>query len=570
MKPNNDLTKLRHSAAHLLAHAVEELFPNTKPTIGPATPDGFFYDFLPEKNFKEEDLTHIEKKMRDISKQDLTISHEQISKAKAYDLYSNNPFKRELIDTITGETVGIARQGNFYDLCKGGHVSSTGKIIHFKLLGISGSYWRADKKQQSLQRITGTAFFSQQALEAFDQKHEDSLRYDHRRLGKELDLFSFHEEGIGFPFFHPHGTIIITLLKQHLRTLLMRAHYQEITTPIMLNNDLWKQSKHYQHYKKHMYFCTIDEKIYAIRPMNCPGAVLIYKQRPYSYRELPLRLAEFGLVHRYELSGVLHGLFRTRAFTIDDAHIFCTQEQIEQEVLGIITMTYTLLKQFNFDAITIGIATKPENTMGSDLLWKKATDALAHAVEKAGYPYEYYEGEGAFYGPKIEFRIKDSMGREWQCSTIQVDFFLPKNFNLSYIDSSGNKQQPAIIHRAIYGSLERFFGIILEHYLGKLPFWLSPVQATILTITDKQNPYAQTILQHLTRHSIRARMDKTSDPIAGKIKKAQIKQIPWMIIIGAKEESNKTVTLRYRDGSQKSGLSIDQLMQHANHESIML
>lgn len=563
MKSESDLKKLRHSAAHLLAHAIKELFPHTKTTIGPATPTGFFYDFLPQQNFKDEDLPIIEKKMHEIVQRDLPIIHKQISKNEAHALYKDNPFKLELIDQIPEETVGIAEQGDFFDLCKGGHVASTGQIKYFKLLNTSGSYWRADKSNQALQRITGTAFSTQENLDRFIQRRQDAIKYDHRRLGKELDLFSFHEEGVGFPFFHPNGKTIITILTNYLRKLIEKADYKEISTPMMLSDELWKRSGHYDHYKDHMYFCIKEEKVYAVKPMNCPGAILIYQERPHSYRELPLRLAEFGLVHRYELSGVLHGLFRTRAFTIDDGHIFCTEEQIEQEVANTIAMTYEVFKRFSFHNITIGVSTKPDNAMGSDILWEKATNALKQALDNTGHIYEVYEGEGAFYGPKIEFRIEDSMGRTWQCGTIQIDFFLPKNFNLTYVQTTGTKARPILIHRAIYGSFERFFAILLEHYKGNFPFWLAPVQVKVLTITDKQKEYAETIAQQLSAQNIRTVLDESSDPISGQIKTAQLQRIPWMIIIGNKEVTANTVAIRYRDGKQEFGLSLEQVLDKA-------
>lgn len=558
-----DLEKLRHSTAHLLAHAVAELFPETLLTIGPPTPEGFFYDFLPVKNFKDEDLPLIEARMHEISKRALPLTHTQIPKEEARALFANNPFKLELIDAIPDATVGIARQGDFVDLCKGGHVENTNQIQHFKLLNISGSYWRANRDGQPLQRITGTAFFTDKDFKEYEQRREDALRYDHRRLGKELDLFSFHEEGAGFPFFHAKGKQILNTLTHFLRKKLLRDGYQEISTPIMLSDSLWKQSGHYAHYKDNMYFCHKDEQTFAVRPMNCPGSILIYKERPRSYRELPMRLAEFGRVHRFELSGVLHGLFRTRAFTIDDAHIYCTEQQIEQEVLSTVRMIYEVLRKFDFKGITVGISTKPENALGSDEYWQLATDALKNALKKENIPFEIYEGEGAFYGPKIEFRIEDTMGRLWQCSTIQVDFFMPQNFDLSYITSEGTKARPVMVHRAIYGSFERFFGILLEHYKGNLPFWLAPVQAKVLTITDEQKEYARNLAKELEHSGVRVEIDESSDPISGQIKSAQLQRIPWMLVIGKKEVANNTVTLRYLDGKQEFGLTMQQLLEKA-------
>lgn len=560
-----DLEKLRHSAAHLLAHAVIELFPKTLLTIGPPTKDGFFYDFLPEKNFTNEDLPLIEAKMLEISKQNMPITHTQMPKEKAKELFKNNPYKLELIDSIKDDTVGIAQQGDFVDLCKGGHVEKTGDIKHFKLLDISGSYWRADKENKALQRIRGTAFFTSKDLRMYEKMRQDALKYDHRKLGKELDLFSFHEEGVGFPFFHAKGKTVLNNLQNYLRDKLEHAGYQEVSTPVMLSHELWKQSGHYDHYKDNMYFCSVEDKEYAIKPMNCPGTILIYKERPRSYRDLPLRFSEFGLVHRYELSGVLHGLFRARAFTIDDAHIFCTKEQLQQEIIDTINLTYDVLKRFDFKKISVGISTKPDNAMGSDELWQQATDALKQGLEKANIPYEIYEGEGAFYGPKIEFGIEDSMGRSWQCGTVQVDFFQPENFDLWYTNSQGKKSRPVMIHRAIYGSFERFFGMLVEHFKGRFPFWLAPVQATVLTITDEQKEYAQKIYNALKQQGIRVIMDESTDPISGKIKNAQLQQIPWMLVIGNKEVENNTITLRYVTGKQEFGLTLEQLLQKADH-----
>ncbi len=560
MDNKKNLQNLRHSAAHLIAHAVKELFPQTLLTIGPATQEGFFYDFLPQHNFKDEDLPLIEAKMQEIVERDLPLTHKEISKDEARTLFANNRFKLQLIDEIPGQTVGLSQQGDFFDLCKGGHVASTKELKHVKLLGISGSYWKADKNNQALQRITGTAFFTQEELAAFLHRKEEALLYDHRRLGKLLNLFSFHDEGVGFPFFHPKGKLIINILIDYLRQLQIKNNYQEISTPILLNDELWKRSGHYAHYKDNMYFCQIDDQSYAIKPMNCPGAFLVYGERPHSYRELPVRLSEFGLVHRHELSGVLHGLMRVRAFTQDDAHIICTFDQLEEEIQHVINLTYTVLKRFNFNQVRVAISTKPINAMGSDDLWEKATKALKNSLDKNNIEYTIKEGEGAFYGPKIEFLIQDSMEREWQCGTIQIDFFQSHNFDLTYISSQGTKERPVIIHRAIYGSLERFFAILLEHYKGNLPLWLAPVQLKILTITDEQISYAQTIMQFLQPHGYRVELDQSSDQISSKIKAAQLEKIPIMIIIGKKEAANGTVTLRYNDGKQEFNVEKETLL----------
>jgi threonyl-tRNA synthetase len=560
---DSQLQQLRHSAAHLLAHALLTHFPQTQLTIGPATTDGFFYDVLPERNFKEEDLALLETTMHELSLKNYPITHEQMPKEQARLLWKNNKFKLELINDIPGDTVGIARQGEFYDLCKGGHVEATGDIKFFRLTGISGSYWRADKSNQALQRIHGVAFFTQEELDAYEQRKQELQMYDHRRLGKQLDLFSFHQEGVGFPFFHPKGKLILLTLTHYLRQLLVKHGYLEIETPTMLSDELWKQSGHYDHYKQNMYFCIVEEQSYAIKPMNCPGAILVYKERPRSFRELPLRLAEFGLVHRHELSGVLHGLFRVRAFTIDDGHIFCPSDKIEEEVLSTITLIKQVLAQFGFDRLTIAVSTKPDNAMGDDILWQQATDALTHALERAGLSYTICEGEGAFYGPKIEVRIQDSMGREWQCSTIQLDFFQPERFDLSYIASSGTRVRPVMIHRAIYGSLERFLAILIEHYKGNFPFWLAPLQIRVLSITDAQKEYAATIAQRFNRLGFRCEVEESSDPLAGKIKSAQLDKIPWMLIVGRNEVANNTVTLRTREGGQEANIPIESLLERA-------
>ncbi len=561
-----DLSVLRHSAAHLLAHAVKELFPETLLTIGPATKDGFFYDFLPTVTFKDEDLVRLEERMHEISKRNIPLTHKQVAKDVAREMYKNNPFKLELINDIPDDTVGIAQQGDFYDLCRGGHVESTGDIKYFKLLHTSGSYWRADKNNAALQRITGTAFFSQKEVDDFIQQREDALKYDHRRLGKELDLFSFHEEGVGFPFFHPKGVTAINALMEHVRKYLRRNGYQEVYTPVMLSDKLWEKSGHDKHYRENMYFSEIDEKTYAIKPMNCPADMLIYKERPRSYRELPLRYADFGVLHRHELSGVLSGLFRVRSFRQDDAHIFCTKDQIEEEVERFIMLYDAVIKPFGFGNIVIGVSTKPAKAMGDDEIWDHSTKILEKVLTKLGKQYTIYPGEGAFYGPKIEFGIEDSLKRVWQCGTIQIDSCNPENFDLTYINSEGIKQRPVILHRAIYGSLERFFGILLEHYKGRLPFWLAPVQVKILTITDEQKEYAKNVMNMLCEKDIRVEMDETSDQISSKIKRAQLEQVPWMIVLGKKEVENGTVTLRYLDGKQEFGLTIEQVFEKAKNE----
>lgn len=562
-KTHSALDTLRHSAAHLAAHAVTELFPTTQLTIGPVTDEGFFYDFLPERNFKEEDLPVIEEKMREIAARNLPITQREVSKTEARKLFQHNKFKLELIDGIEGDTVGLSEQGTFFDLCKGDHVASTGDIKYFKLLTISGSYWRADRDNQALQRITGTAFLTEKDFKDYEKMIEEAKLYDHRRIGKQMDLFSFHDEGPGFAFFHPKGTSIIEVMKNYIHAKLKKDRYKQVITPVLLSDELWKQSGHYAHYKDKMYFCEMENKTYALRPMNCPCHALVYKNNLRSYRELPLRLAEFGLDHRFELSGVMHGLLRLRGFTQDDAHIFCMPSQIESEILSNIKLAFDVYKKYGFEKIIVGIATRPEDSMGSDELWEIATNSLKRALEHAGLPYDIYEGEGAFYGPKIEFRVADSMNRTWQCSTVQVDFFMPEKFDLTYVAPSGKLERPVMIHRAIYGSIERFLGVLLEHYKGNLPFWLAPVQVSILTITDDQKEYATKIATALEEINIRIEIDESSDPISGKIKRAQTEHVPWMLVLGKQEMANSTVTLRYRDGKQEPGLSLEALLAKA-------
>ena len=558
-----ELARLRHSAAHLTAHAVSELFPETQLTIGPATEEGFFYDMLPARNFKEEDLPAIEQRMREIATRNLPLTHKEISKEEARKLFKNNRFKLELIEGIPGDTVGLSSQGDFHDLCRGGHVAHTGDIKHFKLSSISGSYWRADREGTALQRISGTAFLTQKEFADNEQRILDAQMYDHRRLGKQLDYFSFHDEGPGFPFFHHKGKLVMNLLTNYMRSILKKADYQEIETPFMLSDELWRRSGHYQFYQDKMYFSCIDEKSFAIKPMNCPGSILIYKERPRSYRELPLRLNEFGRVHRHELSGVLHGLFRVRAFTIDDTHIYCIADQIEQEILTNLNIITNVMKKFGFEDLKIGVSTKPDKAMGDDALWEKATNGLISALNAAGLAYTIQEGEGAFYGPKIEYKMRDFMNREWQCGTIQIDFFQPENFDLTYVASDGTFKRPVIIHQAMYGSLERFLGILLEHYKGHLPFWLSPVQIRLLTVSDEQKPYAQELLTFLEKNGLRTELDDSSDTLASQIKSAQLSKIPWMLVLGKKEAADRTVTLRHHDGKQEQGLTQEQLLTKA-------
>ncbi len=557
------LHNLRHSAAHVLNQAVAQLFPGTKPTIGPVTEYGFFYDFLPTQTFREEDLVRIETRMRELIAKNYAITGRQYPKDEARKMFADNPLKLEMINDIPGNTVGIYYQDDFYDLCRGGHLDFIGDIKHFKLTSISGSYWRARRDGQALQRITGIAFATQEDMDAYFKKLEDAERYDHRRLGRELDLFSFHDEAPGMPFFHAKGWVLYNGLINYLRKLRGPADYQEIRTPLILDEALWKTSGHYDFYKNNMYFTQIDEGFSCVKPMNCPGSVLMYKERPRSYRELPLRLSEFGYVHRHELSGTLHGLFRVRAFVQDDQHIYATLDQIGDEVDRLIVMANRLYKAFEFKKIIFMLSTRPEKSMGSDEMWEKSTNALRGALERNNIEFTIEEGDGAFYGPKIDIKIEDAMGRLWQCGTVQVDFNLAINFDATYVAGDQSRQHPVVIHCAIYGSIERFIGVILEHFRGRLPLWICPVQIRVLTITEKQVEYAAAVMENLRTAGFRVEIDQSGDQISAQIRRAQNDKITWMLVVGQKEVDQQTVTLRDLDGKQEFGLTVAAVIERA-------
>jgi threonyl-tRNA synthetase len=559
----HDIMVLRHSAAHLLAHAVMELYPGTLPTIGPATATGFFYDFLPSKNFTQKDLPLIEERMHEIAKKNHPIVGGQVPKAQAAELYKNNQFKLELIEGIEGDTVGIYHQGDFFDLCKGGHITSLGEIKYFKLTGISGSYWRADRNGIALQRISGVVFFTQQEMDDYFKDLEEAKKSDHRHLGQQLDLFTFHDEAPGSVFFHDKGVKLFNTLVAYSRYM-QQDDYQEIRTPILNNESLYKISGHYDNYHHHAYVTAVEDTNYWIRPMNCPSCVLLFAQRPRSYRELPLRISEYGLCHRFELSGVLHGLFRVRSFTQDDAHIFCSLEQMAQEAIKVLQLAITMYNKFGFEKIKWAVSTRPEKYIGDERAWEIATKTLKDALETLDCNYIVQEGEGAFYGPKIEIKIEDRMGREWQCGTLQVDFNMPQRFDLSYIQADQQRAQPVMLHRAIYGSIERFLGILIEHYKGHFPFFLAPVQCMVLTITDDQKTYAHDIARLLEKRAkIRVKVNTSSDPISGQIKDAQLMGIPWMLVLGKKEVANNTITIRYLDGKQEFNIDHETLIERA-------
>jgi threonyl-tRNA synthetase len=531
-----------HSAAHVLANAVVNLFPKAKLTIGPNWEGGFYYD-IDSKPFTPSDLKKLEGEMQKIVDKDEKFEKRVVTKKEALKLFKGNPYKKELIKEVDGK-LSIYKQGRFFDLCKGPHVPSTGCIKAFKLTKIAGAYWRGNVKNKQLQRIYGTAFPSKKELEEHLRLIEEARRRDHRKLGKELDLFSIHEEAPGFPFFHNKGMIIRKELISFWREQHRKAGYQEIQTPIILSKALWQKSGHWENYRENMYTLKIDEQDYAIKPMNCPGGMLVYKERTHSYRELPLRIAELGLVHRHELSGVLAGLFRVRCFTQDDAHIFMTPEQITQEVIGVIELVdYFYSKVFKFP-YHVELSTRPAKSIGTDEQWEQAENSLKKALEAKGMSYKLNPGDGAFYGPKIDFHIKDCLGRMWQCATIQLDMALPERFNLTYEGKDGRKHRPVMIHRVIYGSLERFIAILLEHYAGKLPLWLSPVQVKLLTVADRFRGHAERVYRKYCEAEVRAELDDRAESIGYKVREAQLQKVPYILVVGEKESKTNTVAVR--------------------------
>ncbi len=538
-----------HSSSHVMAQAVKRLFPETKLAIGPAIDEGFYYDFDRDESFTPSDLEKIEQEMAKIIAEDYAFCRKNVSKEEAIEELNkiNEPYKVELVEALPeGAPISFYQQGEFKDLCAGPHIPSTGRIKAFKLTSLAGAYWRGDEHNKMLQRIYGISFPKKSMLDEYLTRIEEAKKRDHRKLGKELDLFSIHEEGPGFPFFHPKGMIIWNLLTDFWRKEHSKRGYQEIKTPIILNEELWRRSGHWDHYKENMYFTKIDDMNYAVKPMNCPGGILMYKTDSRSYRDLPIRLGELGLVHRHELSGVLHGLMRVRCFTQDDAHIFMMPSQIEDEIIGVIDLVDYFYQIFGFE-YNVELSTRPENSMGSDELWDQATAALQGALDKKGMSYKINEGDGAFYGPKIDFHLKDSLGRTWQCGTIQLDFQMPERFDLSYIGADGEKHRPVMIHRVIFGSIERFIGILIEHYAGAFPVWLAPVQARVLPISEKHMDYAYKVKKQLEEAGIRVEVDERNEKIGYKVRDAQMKKIPYMLIVGDKEANENTVSVRTRE-----------------------
>ncbi len=542
------LDVFRHSSAHLMAEAVVALFPEAKPTIGPVVEEGFYYDF-DHAPFSEEDLERIEQKMQAIVREGRPLARLELSRQEALELFKGNPYKAEMISEMdAGEIISAYRQGDsFVDLCRGPHVPDMNRIRAFKLLKVAGAYWRGDSQNRMLQRIYGISFDDPKELRAHLKMLEEAKKRDHRKLGKELDLFSFHEEGQGFPFWHDKGTIIYNELSDYIREECRRRGYTEVRTPIILNQDLWLRSGHWDHYAESMYFCEIDKKPHAVKPMNCPGGLLVYKSRMHSYRDLPVRQAELGLVHRNELSGVLHGLFRVRAFTQDDAHVFCTEEQLTDEVVKLIEFCIDVYRTFGFPDPEIKLSTKPEKYIGSDEIWELATRALHDGLERLGLPFAVNEGDGAFYGPKIDFDIRDSLRRSWQCGTVQVDFSMPSRFDLTYEGADGQSHRPVMLHRAILGSLERFIGVLLEHTAAKLPLWIAPVQVRVIPVTDGHLPYAESVADQLRAGGLRTEIDRRNESVSKKVRAAQLEQINYILVVGDKEVEAGTVNVRTRD-----------------------
>ena len=556
------LEVFRHSTAHLLAHAVVELFPHAKPTIGPVVERGFYYDFGIEHHFTPEDLEKIEQRMHEIVKKDYKVERIELTESEAKKLFKDNKYKIELIEEFHREKQPSSayKQGSFVDLCRGPHIPNTGKIKAFRLTKIAAAYWRGDIRNDQLQRIYGVSFPEKSMLDAYLKNLEEAEKRDHRRLGKQLDLFSMHEEGPGFVFFHPKGMIVINELMNFSKNLHERNGYKEIKTPIILNKGIWEQSGHWEHFKDAMYFTTIDEQDFAVKPMNCPGSILVYKEAYHSYKELPIRLAEYGLVHRHELSGVLSGLFRVRSFTQDDAHIYVMPSQIKEEVLRIIKLVDYIYKVFDFE-YHVELSTKPEKEMGSDEIWQIAEQSLEDALKSKNIEFKLNKGGGAFYGPKIDFHIKDCIGRTWQCATIQVDFQMPEKFDLHYIGEDNAKHRPVIIHRVIYGSIERFLGILIEHYAGKLPLWLAPIQVRILTVADRFEKYANKIKSEFEKNNLRVEADARTESVGYKVREAQHQKIPLILTVGEKEEKNSTVAVRTLDNKVYFDVKVEDLME---------
>ncbi|HIS01628.1 MAG TPA: threonine--tRNA ligase [Candidatus Excrementavichristensenella intestinipullorum] len=565
---------LRHTASHVLAQAVLHLNPKAKLAIGPAIENGFYYDFDVEEPFTPEFLAQVEKEMARIIKRNERLERFELPRAEALAFCekAGQPYKVELIQDLPQDAViSFYRQGDFTDLCAGPHLPSTGKVKAFKLTSIAGAYWRGDEHNKMLQRIYGTAFFDKESLDAYLQRLEEAKKRDHRRLGRELDLFAIFDEGPGFPFFFPKGMVLRNLLEDYWRQIHREHGYEEIKTPIILSRALWERSGHWDHYKNNMYTTRIDDQDFAIKPMNCPGGILVYKRKPWSYRDLPCRSGELGLVHRHELSGALHGLMRVRCFTQDDAHIFMTPEQIKDEIKGVYNLIDQVYSVFGFK-YHVELSTRPENSIGTDEMWAQATDGLQGALDELGVNYVVNEGDGAFYGPKIDFHLEDSIGRTWQCGTIQLDMNLPERFDLTYTGPDGEKHRPVMIHRVVFGSIERFIGILTEHFAGAFPLWLSPVQARIMTITNRADQAALALQKQLEAAGLRNEIDLRNEKIGFKIREAQVQKVPYMLVLGDKEAESGMVSVRSRKagdlGSMSAQAIIDAMVQEVKEKAL--
>ena len=566
---NEMLHTARHSLAHILAKAIMSLYPQTKLTIGPSIDDGFYYDIDLDVNLTPEQFPAIEKKMKEILNKGEDFKRVVVTKEEALKLFKGNEYKTEIISELPeGEEVTLYYTGDdFFDLCRGPHVESSRNLQNyaFKIHAVNGAYWRGNEKNKMLQRVYAYAFPDKKQLNEHITMIEEAKKRDHRKLGKELKLFMMSPEGPGFPFYLPKGMIVRNLLIDYWREIHTKAGYKEIMTPIMLNRHLWETSGHWDHYKSNMYTSVIDDETYAIKPMNCPGGVLVYKNEQHSYRDLPLRLGELGIVHRYEKSGELGGLLRVRCFTQDDAHIFMTPDQIKDEVKNVVDLIDKVYKVFNF-TYHVELSTRPENSMGSDEDWENATNALINALNELGLDYIVNEGDGAFYGPKIDFHLKDTIGRTWQCGTIQLDFQLPQRFELEYVGEDGEKHRPIMIHRVIYGSIDRFMGLLIENFAGAFPLWLSPEQVRVLSLTERNCDYANEIVSKLRENNLRVEVDNRNEKIGYKIREALNEKIPYLIIVGDEEEKNKTISIRGRGFENKSGLQLDDFIARLKQE----
>ena len=561
---------LRHTASHILAQAVKRLYKedNVKLAIGPAIDNGFYYDIDMDRQLSEADLKDIEKEMKKIVKENLKLERKEVSRADALKMFEKmgESYKVELINDLPEDAlITLYTQGEFTDLCAGPHVLSTGKVKALKLQSVAGAYWRGSEKNKMLQRIYGTAFEKQADLDEYLHMLEEAAKRDHRKLGKELDLFSLHEEGPGFPFFHPNGMVVRNELINYWREVHRRYGYQEIKTPMIMNRKLWETSGHWDHYKENMYFTKIDDEDYAVKPMNCPGGMLVYKSHQHSYRDLPLRMGELGLVHRHELSGALHGLFRVRNFTQDDAHLFITPAQIEDEIQHTIDLFDEVYSTFGMK-YTAELSTRPEDSMGSDEIWENATNALRNALEHRGLKYVINEGDGAFYGPKIDFHLRDSIGRTWQCGTIQLDMLMPEKFDLTYVGEDGEKHRPVMLHRVVYGSIERFIGILIENYAGAFPTWLAPVQVRILPITDKHADYAYELKKKMFDLGLRVEVDDRNEKTGYKIRESQVKKTPYTLVVGDQEMADGTAAVRKRGVKDSEVMKVDDFIKYVQEK----